>query len=131
MVFQHPAHVQLLDGDGVKPSRKIGHELVQGILPDVGNTGMELGQSDSGLLGISRYGQPQAFGNRCVVRKAQRLPGRLMFAQETARQSPQSLEQGPVRLGTDYLFSLWRMLPWPIPPNPPRSRLGFQRDAGG
>jgi hypothetical protein len=66
-----------------------------------------------------------------VVRKAQRLPGRLMFAQETARQSPQSLEQGPVRLGTDYLFSLWRMLPWPIPPNPPRSRLSFQRDAGG
>ncbi|GEM_PF-6089279 len=35
---------------------------MQGVLPDVGNTGMELRQSDSGLLRISRYGQPQAFG---------------------------------------------------------------------
>jgi len=54
----------------------------------------------------------------------------LFLAQEISRESPQSLEQGPVRFGTDYLFSLWRVLPWPIPPNPPRSRLGFQQDAG-
>ena len=40
-VFAHAAHVQILNADSVKPARQIGPELVQSILPDVADSGVQ------------------------------------------------------------------------------------------
>ncbi|WP_166791616.1 hypothetical protein [Candidatus Methylacidiphilum fumarolicum] len=43
MAFQLPAPIQVFDNNGMKPSGKVGHELVPTILPDIGDAGVEPG----------------------------------------------------------------------------------------
>ena len=40
VVFDHAAHVQILNADGVKPARQTRRELMQGILADIADSGV-------------------------------------------------------------------------------------------
>ena len=83
-VFDHAAHVQVLDADRVKPACQIGRELMQGIIANVADTGVQPGQFGLRLLPVLR-----AFD----------------FARQAARQPLQSGQKSLARLWPRDAFS--------------------------
>ncbi len=64
VIFKHPGHVQVFDGDHVEAPHEIGGQLMQGVRPDIRNPGMEPGDADLGFRHIPRLGNVHSFRNR-------------------------------------------------------------------
>ncbi len=60
MIFEHSSHVEILNGNYVKPLHEQGSPLVQGIRPDRRNPGIQPGQTALRFLHVLRPGNRQA-----------------------------------------------------------------------
>jgi len=60
MIFEHSGHVEILNGNYVKPLHEQGSPLVQGIRPDRRNPGIQPGQTALRFLHVLRPGNRQA-----------------------------------------------------------------------
>ncbi len=64
VIFEHPGHVEIRNGDHIKSLNAQGSPLVQGIRPDIRNPGMQPGQTALCFLHVLRPGNRHAFGDR-------------------------------------------------------------------
>ncbi len=63
VISEHPRHVQILDGDDIEPIDEIGRQLMQRMIPDIRNPGMEPGDAPLGFPHVLRPGDVHAFRN--------------------------------------------------------------------
>ncbi len=63
MVFEHPRHVEILDGHDVKPLQEHRGQRVQGIRADIRNLGMQPGDAPWGFLHGLRPRDVHSFRN--------------------------------------------------------------------
>ena len=77
VVFEHAAHIEALHADDVIVPDQLGGELVQVVLPAVGDVLMLLSQAEAGLLPVAAVlwlsGQPSLEGCEPLLRLLQIL----------------------------------------------------------
>ena len=130
MVFEHPRHVEILDGNDVKPLHEHRGQLVQGIRADIRNLGMQPGDAPLGFLHVLRPRDVHSFGNGFAGLKPGAHFGGFPLATELFRQPTKRGQGGCIGLRSHDLLAGRECGQRGNAPIDPAHRLAFAMDTG-